>query len=1159
MLVKVASRLLFLLFVLSISAVAQVQSLITAPVDPSQRIAIPNSRHPLARAAFDVGPVPDGLPMDRMLLVLGPGAAQERQLRTFLDSQQDSGSSNYHQWLTPAEFGQMFGPSPSDIRQVAGWLRQQGFTVNSIAGSGRWIEFSGSAAQVQAAFQTQMRQYQIAGETHIANAAEVSIPTALAPVVRGLLSLHDFRKKPMISRYSNVHRNEHGELIPTDPNFTFNSNGTLFHYLSPADYAKIYDLASLYQSGANGAGQTIALVGRSKVTLTDSQLFRQTFSLPANDPKMIVTGTDPGFTFDGDAVEATLDVQWAGAVAPGATIDLVVSASTVTTDGVDLAAAYIVDNNLAPIMSVSFGECEKLLGATENAFYNALWQQAAAQGISVFVAAGDNGAAGCDDPNDPLSIPARGGPAVSGLASTPFNTAVGGTQFNENGNDSAFWNTSNGTGFGSVKGYIPEAVWNESCDPTVPNSPCVTLFFNLFAGSGGASSLYSKPSWQSLSIQGMPNDGMRDLPDISLTAAGGHDGYLFCLFGSCQVSTDPNGNPILIDASVVGGTSASSPSFAGIMAIINQKTGSRQGLANYILYALAAKANFATCNSSLRADPTASTTCIFNDTTAGNNNVPGQTGFSGVTGYDLATGLGSVDAANLVNAWVTQAAGFQGSATTLAANGATTVQHGQPVSFTVSVKPISGNAVPGGNVALVTDKTGATGPGSVVTIGAGVLSSGSFTGSFSSLPGGQYNVIAHYPGDGTFGGSDSNAVAVNVSKENSTTTLSTFTTDIHGNAVPGTSGAYGDFLDIHTLAAGVSKQGFASGTMVLTDNGSQIASLPLNSQGQADLLSFGFGAPVTLTVGTHNLSASYSGDSSFNASSTAQPVTVTINKATPLIFLNASSFSVNVGQPVTVAAFLFNTGPIEPSGTVQFFDGATAIGSPVTLAFSSFTGLEQAGLQVTFSTTGTHNISVSYSGDSTYNSVKSSFSVPISVGNSNQTSLFTLAALPGTTSVTIQAGQTATYNLSLVPSTSFTGSVSFTCTGAPGGASCTVSPNPANVTSSTATVPVTVTISNTQNAGAINPASMTGLPLNGLPVVLTAVLAGALFGMRKNRRPALLLGIAALLIAGMSACGGGGSTPPPPTSHAPTNATLTVTATSGNQSATINLTLIVNH
>ncbi|HEV7521090.1 MAG TPA: S53 family peptidase, partial [Candidatus Angelobacter sp.] len=583
----------------------------------ANRVALSYSTHPATRIASDLGRTNGNVAMDRMVLMLAGNASQEHSLQVLLDNLHTKSSPQYHQWLTPDGFRTRFGASPEAIQKVTTWLAAQGFRIDSVARSGRWIQFSGTAAQVEGAFQTEMHHYLMNGTRHLANANDLSLAAEVSPFVSAVLPLHNFSfKRPILGPYYTVHRDSQGNLVPTDPALTLSNNG-IRHFVTPGDYAKIYDLTSLYQNGANGSGQTIAVVARSNVELTDVATFRSIFGLPANNPTIIIDGADPGFTFSGDAVEASLDVEWAGAVAPNSAIDLVISASTATTDGVDLSSAYIVDNNLAPIMTVSFGQCESALGAAENAFYNSLWQQAAAQGISVFVSAGDSGAAGCDNPN---FGPATGGIAVSGLASTPFATAIGGTEFNENGNDSTFWNLTNGPGFTSSLGYIPEAAWNESCDPAV--TTCLLNQSNLFAGGGGASTLYAKPTWQVTSIPGVPNDGHRDIPDVSLAAAT-HDGYLVCFEGSCQTTSDSNGQPVLLNASVVGGTSAGAPSFAAIMAIVDQQTNQRQGLVNYALYPLAAAENFGNCNSNSRTNPGVLSSCIFNDTTTGNNSVPG--------------------------------------------------------------------------------------------------------------------------------------------------------------------------------------------------------------------------------------------------------------------------------------------------------------------------------------------------------------------------------------------------------------------------------------------------------------------------------------------------------------------------------------------------------
>ncbi len=1121
-------------------------------VDDSVRVTIPKSTHPLAKPAFEISPLSGDTTLQRMILVLEGSPDQEHQARTLLDSQQTKGSPDYHRWLTPEEFGQKFGPSAEDIQQVTNWLRQHGFTIGNIAKSGRWIEFSGTAAQVETAFQTQMRQYLFAGNLHAANATNVSIPAALAPVVHGVASLHNFFKKPMISHFSGVRRSEQGPLVRAgNPEFS-TAKGN--HFLTPADFATIYDINPLL-STINGAGQTIAIVARSNISLNDVSTFRQTFGLIPNSTTVILNGPDPG-DVPGDDIEAILDTEWSGAVAPGANIDVVVSSSTLISDGVDLSSMFIVDNNLAPIMSVSFGQCEQLLGGTENSFFNSLWQQAAAQGISVFVSAGDDGAAGCDDPNDPTNKPASGGLAVSGLASTAFNTAVGGTEFNEtvNGNTAAnFWNASNGKGFESAKGYIPEMVWNESCDPTVPNSPCAQTGFSLFAGSGGASNFQpSKPSWQSLSITGMPNDNKRDLPDVSLTAAG-HDGYLICFQEDPTVACTVS-NGTLVQAAVVGGTSASSPSFAGIMALINQKLNGRQGLANYVLYSLAKSEVFSSCNSSSRTTPGTPNSCIFSDITAGNNGVPGNDitnqpttgaiGFPSVTGFDLATGLGSVDANNLATHWTST---FSGSQTTLTVtnpalvSGTLQITHGQPVSVTIQVQKMAGGAGPTGNAALVTSAPGPV-AGSNITVGAGSLdNTGTFMGMFSNLPGGSYNLTAHYAGDGTFGASDSMTIPAVITAENSKVTLTGNLVNINtGQITPATSVAYGDPVNIIVFDATVASastpgDGFPSGNVNFADGSNQIGSIGLNNRAQGEAANCF--TPITcLTVGAHSITASYpNGDNSFNAGGPSNAVSITVTKGNPIPAVAAPS-TVASGVAFTVqAAIETGLGLITPTGTVQFLDGATAMGPPVTLSGG------QASAQVTLSSGGSHSIRAQYSGDSTYNAATSAASTVTVTAPFNFTST--------STAQTIAAGGTATYNVTLTGTGGFTGQVNFTCMGAPGGATCAVSPNPGSLSSTTTSVPLTVTVSNTTNAQ-LKPNLM-----KGLPFAFAGVLAVVLASLTRKPRQRLFMLLGVFLIAGISSCGGGSQ----PMQRPPTIATLTVTGTSGSNTNSITLTLTVTH
>ena len=559
-------------------------------IDDERRIVQRGNRHPLATAANDTGPVSGDYRMERMILALKPDASQQAALERLIQAQHDPASSYYHHWLTPQEYGRRFGVSQNDLQQIVNWLRTHGLDSVEIGPGHNAIVFGGAAAQVEAAFHTPIHTFRVADELHHANAQDPEIPEALSEVVAGVVSLHDFRSQPM-----------HTAVKKTG--LEFSSGGT--HYLTPADFATIYNLAPLYQQGTDGTGQSVAIVGRSNLNLSDVRQFRSAFGLPPNDPQIIVNGADPGIFDAGEEVEAVLDVEWSGAVAKNATIKFVVSASTSSSDGTYLSAQYIVNHNVAPAMSVSFGLCEAALGASGNSFLNSLWQQAAAQGITVFVSSGDSGAAGCDSSSATRATAGRG---VNGLCSSPYSVCVGGTQFSDS-NYSLYWAALNTSGtMGSAMGYIPEAVWNESGGS------------GLWAGGGGASAFYAKPAWQNGA--GVPADGRRDVPDVSLTAAL-HDGYLLFM----------NGNYL-----VCGGTSASSPSFAGLMALVVQGTGARQGNANPSFYSLA---------NNQRSGGAA----VFHDVSAGSNSVPGVAGYTAAAGYDLATGLGTVDANVMVNHW----------------------------------------------------------------------------------------------------------------------------------------------------------------------------------------------------------------------------------------------------------------------------------------------------------------------------------------------------------------------------------------------------------------------------------------------------------------------------------------------------------------------------
>jgi subtilase family serine protease len=566
-------------------------------IDDNDTVTLHGNMHPSARAEFDRGAAPQSLFMERMILTLRLNSKKQAELDKLLAELHDPASPNFHRWLTPEQFRERFAADPGDITVITGWLKSHGFTVAEVARGGAWINFSGSARNVERAFHMPIHTYFVNGRTHHANAQNPAIPRGLSDVVAGIVTLHDFPRKMMNGGARPVTQ------ARISPDYTAGST----HYLSPFDFATIYNVNALYNMGIDGSGQSIAIVGRTHPSASNWSTFRSMMGLPANPPQVIVNGPDPGDLGAAENAEADLDVEWSGAVAKNAAIKFVVSKSTYATDGVDLSAQYIVDNNLAPVMSTSFGACESDLGVAENNFYRNLWQQAAAQGITSFVSSGDSGAAGCD----PGSAATGTGLGVNGLASTPYNIAVGGTQFNEGA--VSYWNTTNGPGYSSAVSYIPEIAWNESGS--------VAGGSGLWATGGGSSSRYARPAWQA--APGVPANGQRTVPDVSLSAAA-HVAYLVQTQGALYA---------------INGTSASSPAFAGLMALVSQKTGQRQGNANTRFYQLG------------NAQFTSGGVTVFHDTSSGNNSVPGVTGYASAAGYDLATGLGSVDAYSLVNNW----------------------------------------------------------------------------------------------------------------------------------------------------------------------------------------------------------------------------------------------------------------------------------------------------------------------------------------------------------------------------------------------------------------------------------------------------------------------------------------------------------------------------
>ncbi len=681
-------------------ALAAAPPTVTQAIDDQQTVQLAGNTRPEANIGNDRGALAANYQLDHLQLLLQRPAGTEAALRAYIDSLTDRASPNYHKWLTAAALGESYGPAESDLAAVTGWLASHGFVVNGVSNSRMVVDFSGTAGEVDSAFHTSIHNLNVAGVPHIANMSNPSIPAALSGVIVGITSLNDFRPHP---------------LFKLRPAYTAKLDGSTYETVVPADLATIYNFNPVFSGGITGSGQTVVVIEDTNVYSTaDWTKFRSEFGLSGYTsgsftqvhPSGSSACANPG-TVSGNELEAELDAEYASAAAPSAAIELASCKDTSTTFGGLLALENLVDGTKPPaIVSISYGECEAENGAAQNKTYYTTYEQAAAEGVSVFVSAGDEGAASCDADE----TNATHGISVSGFASTPYNVAAGGTDYEDTylGDVSTYWGTTNSSTYGSAKSYIPEIPWNDSCASVLianyagygttygssgfcNSSEGKEDFLTTASGSGGPSGCatgspsisgvvsgtckgYAKPSWQS--VVGNPSDGVRDLPDVSLFAANGvwNHFYIFCDSDVADGGAACTGAPI--NWSGAGGTSFASPIMAGVQALINQHEGAAQGNPNPTYYKLAAseygKSGDANCNSALGAK--VSSACVFYDVTAGDmdvnctgtNSCYKPSGKYGVlstsdssydkaygtgTGWDFATGIGTVNVANLLSNW----------------------------------------------------------------------------------------------------------------------------------------------------------------------------------------------------------------------------------------------------------------------------------------------------------------------------------------------------------------------------------------------------------------------------------------------------------------------------------------------------------------------------
>jgi hypothetical protein len=1167
---------------------------IVRPIDENQLVTLSGNTHPAANAKNDRGAVRSDLPMTDLILVLSRSPEQQAAFDAFVASQSDPSSPNYHQWLTPDQVGEQFGPSLTDVATISTWLTSHGLAVAQVSRDRMSIRFNGTAGLVNSTFHTEIHNLVVNGVPHIGNMSDPQIPAALASVVVGVKQLHNFFPRPLHHMGQLVQHDlktggwvrqastaaiaprilgsaSSTQLAKPDgtarPQFGISVGGTspyLVEDVGPWDFATIYNVAPLWNAGIDGTGQTIAIAGTSAIDIGESSTavvgangnndvatFRTFFNLPTNNsrntpiqisgnsqPLQVCTSTlSNALCGLGDLEENSLDVEWSGAVAKNAQIVLVASyPASSTDDNLYDSESYIVDNvgnSSSPVfgahvMNVSYGECELGLGTAGNVQYYNLWQTAAAEGIAVFVATGDSGSASCDQGGDAtygVPYPAEYGLTVSGLASTPFNTAVGGTDFNWCPLDTAFntectaspyWNSTNSatTEFnvnssGPQSGYVPETPWNETCSNPLalaflkdfanqvygissgiadPEQACnfvleyssgfngsleqidpgLLYILDTVGGGGGASSCivnstsststtfgtcstgstttgtsngsitlsnngWPSPSWQAQSgVTGTSGLTARAIPDVSFFASDGFlssSAYLICVSAAsqdpeCTYST--SSEPF---AQEVGGTSVATPAMAGVMALINQKAGAAQGSPNAELYSLAAKQSSGSCS----AESThTSNSCYFNDIDQGTNAMPCDysayvntpspnctiahagdyvgilPGYSAASGYDQATGLGSLNIANVVNGW--------------------------------------------------TATTGLATPTVTVT-----------------------------PQNSTINSSNSLNVTVSVTGSASTPT----------------------------------------GTITLSGGGYAATTETIGTSPCASASNCVFTIPGnTLTAGTVTLTASYSGDTDYaKASSTAQVTVTQATLLTPTITVTPASQTLNSEGPFTVTVSVSGSGAT-PTGTVTLSSGSYSSG-PQTLVNSSYKFTIGAANQQTPLAAGTDTLTATYSGDSNYATGTNTAQVTVTESTFKLT-----AGAPSSSSVT--PGQSATVTVTVAATAGYTGSVSLTCqqtsTTASGGdgTTCTGGGGGTAVTLTSSSASGTVTFTIGTAAPVTAELARPKMPGKGwLSAGSGAVLALLIFfgipARRRSWRSMLGVLIAFAALGVLSSCGGGNS------------------------------------
>jgi hypothetical protein len=1145
---------------------------ITTDVNELSLTALKGNVPRLAQAQFDQGEAAPSTQLTHIRLVLSRSSEQQAALDSYLAQLQDKSSPNYHKWLTPEQFGQLYGPADSDIAALVAWLESHGLQVETVSKGRTNIAFNGTVSQVEEAFHTSihsflMNESQTGEQQFYSNTTDPQIPSALAAVVKGVAHLNTIRPKPQFARGSASKSNpQTGRLESAD---ALSANGARpeltdtnpdFLLIVPGDAATIYDTPNSFNanftSGTSytGANVNIGVGGDATITASIVGAYRSQFLGNSTQPILnycttsascsitpaspVCSGTQTSGCYDNadDADEAYIDTELSGGMAPGAAIYYYASTDLYT--GIEAA----IDTNIVDIFSLSFGNCETDNGASGNAQINGWWEQAAGQGIAVMVSAGDSGSAGCDNTQtgSGKNVPdAVGGLAVSGFASTPYNIAVGGTDlYGLSSSFTTYVNTAQeGTSannydyYRTALKYIPESTWNDSTTtnalisanvPSTSTSNCAGGA-NIVAGSGGASVIYGKPWWQTGT--GVPSDGARDLPDVSLMAGNGCEPATWAI---CDGDTTTyNGQTVTLDCETqsdgywftdgFGGTSTSSPAFAGILALVEQKTQSRLGLPAPVLYGLFNGSNSNSIFHDQNKAGNNSVPCTEGSTASCQKNTAGyyfESGYNtNTTGYDLATGMGSMDATQLVNYWVPVAiVAF----TSVSPNPVTTVQ---PLLVIISVSGASGT--PTGTVTL----TGGSYNSGAVTIGSGTCTSASncaFTIPIGDLAIGTDTLTANYSGNSTYAtATDSTTVTVNgLTAAVTATPSATSIFSYQPLTVTGTVACTGTCTG-STAPAGTVTLNSGSYTSPATafSGGSYSITIPYNSL--ASTLS---GEVDTLTV-------TYSGNAIYKAGAFGTTsVTVTyVAPATPTVTVTPVSGSVDSSQTYSVTVKVSGSSSQEssPTGTVTLTSGSYTSGA-VTLATSGSCTAASCAITIPANSlsAGTDTLTATYSGDADYSS-----GTPGTASVTVTASIFALAATSPSASIAPGASTTSTVTVS--SATFYSGTVTLTCaltspTNLNDPPTCSVtSGSPVTLSSGTANGTATITVYTTAATSDLLYPKLPGRGWAGAGG--SAVLAFLVFlGIPSRRRSwRSMLGVLAVMAAlgSLAACGGGGSGP----------------------------------